>query len=50
VLRKAGIEKLIAGGIVTNGGVSSAVRNAHARDIENAPPLAARRTKRPSRR
>jgi nicotinamidase-related amidase len=34
VLRKAGIEKLIVGGIVTNGGVSSTVRDAHVRDIE----------------
>jgi ureidoacrylate peracid hydrolase len=36
VLRKAGIEKLIVGGIVTNGGVSSTARDAHARDIEIA--------------
>jgi ureidoacrylate peracid hydrolase len=34
VLRKAGIEKLIVGGIVTNGGVSSTVRDAHVRDLE----------------
>jgi ureidoacrylate peracid hydrolase len=34
VLRKAGIEKLIVGGIVTNGGVSTTVRDAHVRDIE----------------
>ena len=34
VLRKAGVERLIVGGIVTNGGVSSTVRDAHVRDIE----------------
>ncbi len=34
VLRKAGIEKLIVGGIVTNGGVASTVRDAHVRDLE----------------
>ena len=34
MLRKAGIEKLIVGGIVTNGGVASTVRDAHVRDIE----------------
>ncbi len=34
VLRRAGIERLIAGGIVTNGGVASTVRDAHVRDIE----------------
>jgi nicotinamidase-related amidase len=34
VLRKAGIEKLIVCGIVTNGGVASTVRDAHVRDIE----------------
>ncbi len=34
VLRKAGIEKLVVGGIVTNGGVSSTVRDAHVRDLE----------------
>lgn len=34
VLRKAGVAKLIVGGIVTNGGVSSTVRDAHVRDIE----------------
>jgi len=33
VLRKAAIEKLIVGGIVTNGGVASTVRDAHVRDI-----------------
>lgn len=32
VLRKAGIETLIFGGIVTNGGVASTVRAAHVRD------------------
>jgi nicotinamidase-related amidase len=34
ILRKSGIEKLVVGGIVTNGGVSSTVRDAHVRDIE----------------
>jgi ureidoacrylate peracid hydrolase len=34
VLRKAGVERLIVGGIVTNGGVSSTVRDAHVRDID----------------
>jgi ureidoacrylate peracid hydrolase len=34
LLRKCGIERLIAGGIVTNGGVASTVRDAHVRDIE----------------
>ena len=34
ILRKAGIEKLVVGGIVTNGGVSSTVRDAHVRDFE----------------
>lgn len=33
VLRKLGIETLIIGGIVTNGGVASTVRDAHLRDI-----------------
>jgi ureidoacrylate peracid hydrolase len=33
VLRKAGIEALIVGGIVTNGGVASTVRDAHVRDF-----------------
>ena len=33
VLRKAGIETLIFGGIVTNGGVASTVRDAHVRDF-----------------
>ncbi len=33
LLRKTGIEHLIVGGIVTNGGVASTVRDAHVRDI-----------------
>lgn len=33
VLRKIGVEHLVVGGIVTNGGVSSTVRDAHVRDI-----------------
>lgn len=33
VLRAAGIERLIVGGIVTNGGVASSLRDAHIRDI-----------------
>jgi ureidoacrylate peracid hydrolase len=33
VLRKLGIQHLIVGGIVTNGGVASTVRDAHVRDI-----------------
>ena len=33
VLRKCGIERLFVGGIVTNGGVASTVRDAHVRDI-----------------
>jgi ureidoacrylate peracid hydrolase len=33
VLRKIGIGHLIVGGIVTNGGVASTVRDAHVRDI-----------------
>jgi nicotinamidase-related amidase len=32
-LRRAGIETLITGGIVTNGGVASTVRDAHVRDF-----------------
>ncbi|MEX3007759.1 cysteine hydrolase family protein [Hoeflea sp. TYP-13] len=32
-LRKAGVDTLIVGGIVTNGGVASTVRDAHVRDI-----------------
>lgn len=34
VLRKAGLDNLIVGGIVTNGGVSSTVRDAHVRDLD----------------
>ena len=34
LLRKFGVERLIVGGIVTNGGVASTVRDAHVRDIE----------------
>jgi nicotinamidase-related amidase len=34
VLRKSGIRRLIVGGIVTNGGVASTVREAHVRDID----------------
>ena len=34
VLRKAGVDQLVVGGIVTNGGVASTVRDAHVRDIE----------------
>lgn len=33
VLRKAGIERLLVSGIVTNGGVASTVRDAHVRDF-----------------
>ena len=33
VLNRAGIEYLIVGGIVTNGGVASTVRDAHVRDF-----------------
>jgi len=33
VLRKAGIETLFVGGIVTNGGVASTVRDAHVREF-----------------
>jgi ureidoacrylate peracid hydrolase len=33
VLRKLGVQHLIVGGIVTNGGVASTVRDAHVRDI-----------------
>ncbi|MGR3497063.1 cysteine hydrolase family protein [Citreimonas sp.] len=33
ILRKLGIDTLIVGGIVTNGGVASTVRDAHLRDI-----------------
>lgn len=34
VLRKCGIRRLLACGIVTNGGVASTVREAHVRDLE----------------
>ena len=34
VLRKSGVERLLVGGIVTNGGVASTVRDAHVRDID----------------
>jgi ureidoacrylate peracid hydrolase len=34
VLRKLGVTQLIVGGIVTNGGVSSTVREAHVRDFD----------------
>jgi ureidoacrylate peracid hydrolase len=34
VLRAIGVEMLIVGGIVTNGGVASTVRDAHVRNIE----------------
>lgn len=34
VLRKCAVEHLVVGGIVTNGGVSSTVRDAHVRDFE----------------
>jgi ureidoacrylate peracid hydrolase len=34
MLRKCGIDRLVVGGIVTNGGVASTVRDAHVRDIE----------------
>ena len=34
VLRQAGIRSLIVGGIVTNGGVASTVRDAHVREFE----------------
>lgn len=33
VLRKSGVEHLTVGGIVTNGGVASTVREAHVRDL-----------------
>jgi nicotinamidase-related amidase len=33
VLRKAGIQQLVIGGIVTNGGVASTLRDAHVRDF-----------------
>jgi ureidoacrylate peracid hydrolase len=34
VLRHLGVERLIIGGIVTNGGVASTLRDAHLRDLE----------------
>jgi ureidoacrylate peracid hydrolase len=34
MLRKCGIDRLVVGGIVTNGGVASTVRDAHVRDID----------------
>lgn len=34
IMRAAGIDNLIVGGIVTNGGVASTLRDAHLRDIE----------------
>ena len=34
VIRKLGVTRLLVCGIVTNGGVSSTVRDAHVRDIE----------------
>ncbi|MEJ1158978.1 cysteine hydrolase family protein [Prosthecomicrobium sp. N25] len=34
VLRKLGVTRLLVGGIVTNGGVASTVREAHVRDID----------------
>ena len=34
VLRKSGVEQLLVGGIVTNGGVASTVRDAHVRDFD----------------
>jgi ureidoacrylate peracid hydrolase len=34
LLRKCDIDRLVVGGIVTNGGVASTVRDAHVRDIE----------------
>ena len=34
VLQKCGIEHLVVGGIVTNGGVTSTVRDAHVREFE----------------
>lgn len=34
VLRKLGVDRLVVGGIVTNGGVASTVRDAHVRDID----------------
>jgi ureidoacrylate peracid hydrolase len=34
VLRKSGVTRLIVGGIVTNGGVASTVRDAHVREFD----------------
>ena len=34
VLRKSGVTRLICAGIVTNGGVASTVRDAHAREFD----------------
>jgi len=34
IMRAVGIDRLIVGGIVTNGGVASTLRDAHLRDIE----------------
>jgi nicotinamidase-related amidase len=34
VLRKSGIERIIGGGIVTNGGVASTIREAHVREFD----------------
>jgi nicotinamidase-related amidase len=34
MLRKFAVDRLVVGGIVTNGGVASTVRDAHVRDIE----------------
>jgi len=34
LLRKCGIERLVVGGIVTNGGVASTVRDAHVREFD----------------
>ena len=36
VLRKSGVTRLVVGGIVSNGGVASTVRDAHVRDLEVA--------------
>jgi ureidoacrylate peracid hydrolase len=35
VLRKTGIDRLVIGGIVTNGGVASTAREAHVRDLDD---------------
>jgi nicotinamidase-related amidase len=34
VIRKLGVTRLLVGGIVTNGGVASTVRDAHVREID----------------